>query len=262
MRAALTGTSTLLLVSASESADRVQQHLTAVDAAVAAGVRRIVYVSFLGAAPDSTFTLGRHHFLTEQRIRAHGVPFTFLRDSLYVDVFPYFVGPGGVIRGPAGDGRLAPVARDDVADVAVTVLLDAGPRRADLRPDRAGDGRPCTSSPPSCPGPAAATITYQPETLAEAYASRAHYGAPDWEVEGWVTSYTAVAAGELDVVSDDVRPADRTPADRGRGLPGRQPGRGRPRPGARPDSRLTARRSWRGRSGWTQGRVSGRPGAR
>jgi len=203
MRTALTGVRTLLLVSASESADRVTQHLTAVDAAVDAGVGRIVYVSFLGAAPEATFTLARHHFQTEQHIRAHAVDFTFLRDSLYLDVFPYFAGADGVIRGPAGTGRVAAVARDDIADAAVTVLRDAGHSGATY----------------DLTGPVALTvdeiavelsrasgrsITYQPETLAEAYASRAHYGAPDWEVAGWVTSYAAIATGELDVVTDHI----------------------------------------------------------
>jgi len=48
-------------------------------------------------------------------------------------------------------------------------------------------------------------IVFRDETLEEAYASRASYGAPDWEVEGWVTSYLAIAVGELAAVSDDVR---------------------------------------------------------
>src|SRR5918998_535197 len=48
------------------------------------------------------------------------------------------------------------------------------------------------------------TITYHAETLEEAYASRASYGAPRWEVEGWVTSYAAIATGEMNVVSDTV----------------------------------------------------------
>jgi NAD(P)H dehydrogenase (quinone) len=39
------------------------------------------------------------------------------------------------------------------------------------------------------------------EKFEEAYASRASYGAPEWEVEGWVTTYEAIAAGEMDVVS-------------------------------------------------------------
>ena len=88
MRAALEGAHTLFLVPAEESVDRVEQHRTAVDAAVAAGVERIVYLSFLNAAPDSTFTLARDHWATEEHIRAAGPAFTFLRMSLYLDFVP------------------------------------------------------------------------------------------------------------------------------------------------------------------------------
>jgi NAD(P)H dehydrogenase (quinone) len=203
MRTALAGVGILLLVSASESADRVSQHLTAVDAAVHAGVGRIVYVSFLGAAPDATFTLARHHFQTEQHIRAHGVDFTFLRDSLYLDVLPYFAGADGVIRGPAGTGKLAPVARDDVADAAVAVLRDA--RHTGASYDLTGPvALTLDEIAAELSLASGRSINYRPETLAEAYASRAHYGAPDWEVEGWVTSYAAIATGELDAVTDHV----------------------------------------------------------
>ena len=48
-------------------------------------------------------------------------------------------------------------------------------------------------------------VTYQDESLEEAYASRAHYGAPGWEVDAWVSTYTAIASGELDVISDSVQ---------------------------------------------------------
>ena len=48
-------------------------------------------------------------------------------------------------------------------------------------------------------------ITYHAETLEEAYASRASYGAPDWQVDAWVSTYTAIAHGEVDTVTDDVR---------------------------------------------------------
>ena len=72
-----------------------------------------------------------------------------------------------------------------------------------------------TSSPRAscCPGPepsdehgraAGRDLTYHPETEEEAYASRAGYGAEPFELDGWVTSYTAIAAGELAHVSDDV----------------------------------------------------------
>jgi hypothetical protein len=47
-------------------------------------------------------------------------------------------------------------------------------------------------------------VRYHPETLDEAYASRARYGAPDWQVDAWVSTYTAIATGELAGISDDV----------------------------------------------------------
>src|ERR1700709_932183 len=66
MAAALVGVDTLFFVSGRESATRLDEHLSVVDSAVKAGVERVVYLSFLGAAPDCTFTLGRHHYVTEQ----------------------------------------------------------------------------------------------------------------------------------------------------------------------------------------------------
>jgi uncharacterized protein YbjT (DUF2867 family) len=203
LRRALDGVDTLLLVSGSEAADRVRRHASAVDAAVAAGVGRIVYLSFLACAPDATFTFARDHWHTEERVRASGVRHTFLRDSLYLDYFPLFAGADGVIRGPAGDGRVAAVARDDIADAAVAVLLGDGHdgRTYDLTGPEAITFRQAAEELSRAAG---RQVTYHPETMEEAYASRAGYGAPDWEVTGWVTTYAAVATGELDVVSDAV----------------------------------------------------------
>jgi len=203
VRRALDGVDTLLLVSASEAVDRVRLHSGAVDAAVAAGVQRIVYVSFLACSPDATFTFARDHWHTEEHVRGSGMRHTILRDSLYLDAFPLFAGGDGVIRGPAGDGRVAAVARDDVADVAVAVLLGDGHdgRTYDLTGPEAFTLQQAAEALSRASG---RTVTYHAETLDEAYASRAGYGAPHWEVTGWVTTYAAIAAGELDLVSDTV----------------------------------------------------------
>ena len=127
------------------------------------------------------------------------MPFTFVRMSLYMDFVPNFAGPDGVIRGPAGDGRMAAVLRDDLADVAAEILA------GDLA-EHAGRTYDVTGPEPFSLAEAAELlgVAYHDETVEEAYASRAAYGAPDWEVEGWVTSYLAVANGELEVVSDTV----------------------------------------------------------
>ncbi|MGY4770437.1 SDR family oxidoreductase (plasmid) [Kribbella sp. CWNU-51] len=200
---ALDGVDTLMLLSATESADRVALHKATVDAAVAAGVGRIVYTSFAGAAPGATFTFARDHWHTEQHIRSTGVDFTFLRDNLYIDFVPGFAGEDGVIRGPAGDGRTAAVARDDVAAVAARVLVDSG---------HSGATYDLTGPAAFTLAEAAAVLTeawgrkvrYEPETLDEAYRSRECFGAPAWEVAGWVTSYAAIASGELSHLSTAV----------------------------------------------------------
>ena len=56
------------------------------------------------------------------------------------------------------------------------------------------------------------SVRYEPETVAEAYASRAHYGAPGWQVDAWVSTYTAIAAGELAGVSAAVETVAGHPA--------------------------------------------------
>jgi hypothetical protein len=47
-------------------------------------------------------------------------------------------------------------------------------------------------------------VTYVAETQEQAWASRRAYGAPDWQVEAWVSTYLQIAIGEMDVVTDAV----------------------------------------------------------
>jgi NAD(P)H dehydrogenase (quinone) len=201
--AALKGAETLVLVPAADTADRVAQHRTAVNAAAAAGVRRVVYLSFLGAAPDATFLLAREHWMTEEHIRSTGQSWTFLRMSLFLDFVPSLVDDDDRIAGPAGEGRLAPVLRADVAEAAVAVALSGehdgrihdltGPEAVTLA-DLADALARATGRP----------ITFADQTEEEALAARADLG-DEREVRNWVSSYLAIRDGSLDVVSDAVR---------------------------------------------------------
>jgi uncharacterized protein YbjT (DUF2867 family) len=203
MTGALQGVTTLLLVSATEDANRVALHTRAVDAALDADVQRIVYLSFLAAAEEATFTFARDHYWTEEYIRGSGVDFTFLRPSMYVDQVPSFASAEGVLAGPAGDGRIAWVARDDLADVAVAVLTQDGHEGCTY--DVTGpESHTFAYAAEQLARFAERPVTYVDETIEQAYASRASYRAPRFEVEGWITSYVAVATGEMDVVSDAV----------------------------------------------------------
>ena len=204
-RTALQGVDVLFMVSAPESEDRLSKHLSFVDAAAAAGVRHIVYLSFMNAAPDSTFTLARTHYHTEERIKASGMTYTFLRDNFYADFFITLPDERGRILGPAEDGRVGVVAREDAGRVAASVLarpheyenqtLDVTGPQALTLDDIAQiltrvQGRP---------------VTYVRETVDEAYESRKKWHAAQWEYDSWVSTYTSIARGEMDVVSTTVR---------------------------------------------------------
>ncbi|MBF4550827.1 SDR family oxidoreductase [Pseudoclavibacter sp. VKM Ac-2888] len=202
--AALRGVRTLFMVSASESETRLDEHRAFIDAAADAGVEHVVYTSFFGASPDSTFTLARDHFATEEHLKASGMAWTFLRDNFYMDVMPMFVGDDGVLRGPAGDGRVSIVSRADVAAVASSVLLAPDAHQGasyDLTGPEALSAAEIADAIALASGTA---VTFHDETLEEAYESRAKWGAPPWQNDAWVSTYTAIASGELSRVSVDV----------------------------------------------------------
>jgi NAD(P)H dehydrogenase (quinone) len=193
------------MVSASEAPDRLAQHRAFVDAAVDAGVQHIVYTSFYGASPDCTFTLGRDHWATEEHIRSRGTAFTFLRDNFYLDVLPWFVGEDGVLRGPAGDGRVAGVARADVARVAAKVLLDPESHRDSTYDLTGQQALTLTEVAATISEVTGRAVTFHDESVEEAYASRRRWVAEPWQYDAWVSTYTAIAAGEVAGTTDDVR---------------------------------------------------------
>lgn len=201
MAKALEGMGTLFLVSGHEGPERVSLHRKAIEGARLAGVERIVYTSFMSAAPNATFPYARDHSATELAIREAGISLTSMRNSLYADVAPQFVGADGVIRAPAGHGRLAWVARADVARLAAVLLVEpghegqiydvSGPHAIDLHET----ARILTKA-------TRRAITYHAETPDEARASRA--GNPDWLVEGWIGSYLMLDTGEGSVTSHTI----------------------------------------------------------
>lgn len=201
---ALTGIETLLFVSARESEHRVSEHKAFLDAAKTAGVKHIVYTSFYGASNDATFTLARDHAQTERYIKDLGFTYTFLRDNFYLEFFQGLLEEYGEIRGPAGQGRVSAVARQDTAEVAATILLNAkswanqtlnltGPEDLSME-DVLRIGTEVTGE----------NYQYIDETLAEAYESRKQWPAQQWEYDSWVSTYTAIAAGEQAGLSSDV----------------------------------------------------------
>jgi len=125
---ALAGVEQLLLISGSDLGRRVLQHQAVIDAAVAASVKLLAYTSILNA--DTTgLALAAEHKATELAIRASGLPFVLLRHGWYLENYTAHLAPilaQGMVYGAAGDGRVAPAARSDFAEAAVTVLTNQG----------------------------------------------------------------------------------------------------------------------------------------
>ncbi|MBZ5734813.1 NAD(P)H-binding protein [Nocardioides sp. TRM66260-LWL] len=202
----LAGVDVLLLVSGAEAADRRDQHRRAVAAAAEAGVGHVVYTSFLGAAPDATFTLGRDHADTEAALRDSGCAWTFLRDGFYADLLPFFADDAGVLRGPAGDGRVSAVARADVAACASAVLRSPAPHAGVAYELTGPEALTLTEVAARAGAVLGRTLRFEDETVEQAYASRraAYPDAPDWQLDAWVSTYTAIAEGSQARVSPDV----------------------------------------------------------
>lgn len=125
---AFAGADTVLLISSSEVGVRVPQHRNAVDAAVRAGVSRLVYTSALGA-DRGKLLLADEHLATEQAIADSGLPHTILRNGWYTENFEPALRHAettGVVLASAGDGRVASATREDYAEAIAAVLAQDG----------------------------------------------------------------------------------------------------------------------------------------
>jgi NAD(P)H dehydrogenase (quinone) len=216
MRQALQGVDKALFIPTYDSNDqRLQQNLNALEAARTAGVRHVVYPSFLNAESQRVEHSRLVHFPTEQALRASGLEFTILRHALYADIM---IGDlqqtlaGGVMRRAMGSARCAFVARADLGVSAAQVLMRDQP-----------SGRVYSET---------MELTYSGADIAallsdvfgkpvryEAVPSAdwPHYMTEKWGVPPELSNSTlgtmqAIEAGEFDIVSPDYREITGRPA--------------------------------------------------
>ncbi len=130
--AAFQGVGTVALISTSELEYdlRMRQHQNVIDAAKQAGVRHVVYTSVINPSPNSPFGASPSHFATEEYLRASGLTYTILRNTLYLDIVPMLVGegtlPGGRLYSSAGEGRVSYGLRQEMGEILANVLTSAG----------------------------------------------------------------------------------------------------------------------------------------
>ena len=227
LRAAVRGADKLMLISGTRVGARVRQHRAAIDAAVAADVRHIVYTSFVNVEPANPAIVTIDHRETENLIRASGLAFTFLRDAHYADAMILNAGPGFIASGvwltSTQGGREAMVWREDCVDCAVAVLTQDGHENKAYPvtgPNRESFAEVAAML---------AEVTGRPIRLVETddagmYAHFDALGIPrepvddqtvagiPWNSDDMVSFERAIREGFLDVCTDDVRRLTGRPA--------------------------------------------------
>ena len=131
---AFAGGQKMLMISAMRVGKRIGPHTNAIEAAVKAGVRHIVYTSTIGATPDNPSLAVKDHRVTEEVLRGSGVTWTALRNSQYTDALIEAAAPIAIASGrwlaSAAEGLIAPVVRQDCVDCAVAVMAGSGHENA------------------------------------------------------------------------------------------------------------------------------------
>ena len=220
LKTAMEGGEKMLLISTTRVGSRVEQHTAAVEAAVANGVRHVVYTSVLGCgAPGNPGVEQLDHLATEQMIEKSGLAYTHLRNSLYAEAVATAMAILALQAGHkpenAGEGRVPIVSRDDCVAIAVGALTQDG--HANTAYDVTGpelwtlpDAMALVSEMAGKP------IVIEPVDDEGMYAYFDSLGVPrkasdvvpdgpiPWASEGMVTFGQSIREGFMDVVSNDV----------------------------------------------------------
>ena len=204
---ALEGAEALFLLTAvSDELGRLEANL--VDAAGRAGVRRIVKLSALGAHPESPMRLGREHGRSEVHLADSGISHTLLRPGSYMQnllVHAPTIRDQGALYAAYGDGRVALIDARDVAEVAARLLGrddgHDGSAHVLTGPEPIGHHRVAVAIAEGIGKP----VSYVPISSQQAGEALRSLGLPSWLVEDLTFLAELAAAGEAELVTDEVR---------------------------------------------------------
>ncbi|WP_298393293.1 SDR family oxidoreductase [Flavobacterium sp.] len=200
----------LLLVSGSDVMQRLSQHQNVINAAKEANVKHLVYTSFQRKNETETSPLwivAQSHIQTEKWIKESGIAYTILKNNLYMDFLPGFIGEKvvetGAIYVPAENGKVSAVLRSEMAEAAATILATSGHtgKEYNFTNSEAVSYQDMAQIISDVTG---VTISYNSPTVDAYEKTMSNYGMPA-EVIGIFSSFAkAQAEGELDLESSDL----------------------------------------------------------
>jgi NAD(P)H dehydrogenase (quinone) len=205
LAAAYAGLDRLLIITTVDPEKRGAQNIAAIDAAVRAGVKHIVFTSAAGTRKEEEPALGASYWRGEQHLIATAPAWTILRMNFYAEALVQLAQASlaqGVLTGLA-ENRVAFVARGDVAAAAAGILIGDGHAGAIYNatgPERLS-GAERASLIAKITGRPLAFLAITEEQLR---AGLTQAGLPVGVVNTVINLQTSFAAGEFDIVTGDV----------------------------------------------------------
>lgn len=133
---AFEGIDKLLLVSSNDRQaveNRTLQHKNAIMAAREAGVKHVMYTSFVrrpGFEKSSIAGFQNSHVESERYLKESSMEYTILQNAIYAEMILAFIGDkvveNGAILFPAASGNASWVLRDELAEAAAQILITDG----------------------------------------------------------------------------------------------------------------------------------------
>lgn len=210
LHAAFEGQDKLMFISATEVSKRVVQHENVIKALSNSSIKHVVYTSFERnneTTSSPLWMVAEAHLNTERLLKEIGISYTILRNNLYMDFIPEFIGgnvvESGTIYLPAENGKVSAALRSEMAEAAANILVSTGHEnkeyviantQSESYSDVANYISEVTGKPISYVSP---SVDEYSETLSNA-------GVPD-EYVGLLTGFAvAQAQGELENESSDL----------------------------------------------------------
>lgn len=207
LRSAYAGSDAVLIIS-SEGVNekRSRHHRNAIDAAKAAGVKRIVYTSATNPVAESRFEWAGAHADTEAYLQASGIEYIILRDNSYFsnnDSLFVQAKSTGVLAFPGADAKVAYVSHEDVAAAAVAALIR--PEREssvfEISGAEAVSARELAEILSEISGKPVVVADVAPQAFHDQFKAM---GLPEYLVTGLTSFYATLGAGEYAQTSNDV----------------------------------------------------------
>jgi NAD(P)H dehydrogenase (quinone) len=202
---AYAGLDRLLIIPSLDAGKRGAQNVAAIDAAVKAGVKHIVFMSAAGARQAEGPVLGTPYWWGEQRLIATAPAWTILRMNFYAESFAQQAQMSlaqGVLAGLA-ENRVAFVARGDVAAAAAGILIGDGHAGATYNatgPERLSGAQRAALVAEIAGRPLAFLVI----TEEQLRAGLTQASLPEQVVNTVISIQTSFAEGAFDVVTGDV----------------------------------------------------------